>query len=86
MKNCYSLTSLEQWRAICNNICKVNCNMQIGQDELLSEWQVINQSPKRQLVIIQLNYLHRHTRTHVCACVYFVRQLIRSSFNVIDKY
>lgn len=86
MKNCYSLTSLEQWRAICNNICKVNCNMQIGQDELLSECHVINQSSKRQLVIIQLNSLHRHTRTHVCACVYFVRQLIRSSFNVIDKY
>lgn len=69
MENCYSLTSLEQLRAICNNICKVNCNMQIGQDELLSECQVINQSSKRQLVIIQLNYLHRHTRIHMCECV-----------------
>lgn len=37
--------------------------MQIGQDELLTECEVINQSSKRQLVIIQLNYLL--IRTHM---------------------
>lgn len=53
--------------------------MQIGQDELLTECEVINQSSKRQLVIIQLNYLlirthiHIYTHTHMhTICVMYV--------------
>lgn len=67
-KYCYSLTSLEHSRAICNNICKLNCNMQIGQDELLSECQVINQSSKASTSDYSVE-LFAHTHIHICGCM-----------------
>lgn len=67
-KYCYSLTSLEHSRAICNNICKLNCNIQIGQDELLSECQVINQSSKASTSDYSVE-LFAHTHIHICGCM-----------------